>query len=424
MTKKCIIVNLFSGPGAGKSTTAAGLFYKLKKQGVNCELVTEYAKHVTWRGNFSTLKNQVYVGDTIRRDVFVSKNTSYTDYTYTVGAGIVRVPGEGALLTLDSTPVAFAPQEQDMYVATNDGWFRTSFTLAQNLLTEDLKVERLKTLPNKGALGKNSVCKIQNDTAFFTKDKTIDFIGRIENIDTTQSKPISDPIKLELLDYDLTIPPHLYFHQSKLYCSFPSEGKTLIYDFEKAYWNPPQILPIRRGAIIASELYGHSSAVPETYKLFDEATYSDNGNPIDARAVFSYRNYGIRELTKYMNEFFVEGYIQPNTTLTTNIKYEIDGCSTSTSYDLDGTDTQNVCIYTLNASLGKTSLGKKPLGGTNTTTNYNNLPKFRVIYTFPRTDFYEAQYSFTSSGIDYHWEILAFGGLVTRTMFGNNNIKK
>lgn len=59
--KKCIIVNLFSGPGAGKSTTAAGLFYQLKIRGINCELVTEYAKHVTWRENFSTLKNQIYV---------------------------------------------------------------------------------------------------------------------------------------------------------------------------------------------------------------------------------------------------------------------------------------------------------------------------------------------------------------------------
>lgn len=61
MNKKCVIVNLFSGPGAGKSTTAAGLFYQLKIRGINCELVTEYAKHVTWRENFTTLKNQIYV---------------------------------------------------------------------------------------------------------------------------------------------------------------------------------------------------------------------------------------------------------------------------------------------------------------------------------------------------------------------------
>ena len=56
-----IIVNLFGGPGSGKSTTAAGVFNKLKLAGVNCEIVTEFAKHVTWKKDLNTLKNQIYV---------------------------------------------------------------------------------------------------------------------------------------------------------------------------------------------------------------------------------------------------------------------------------------------------------------------------------------------------------------------------
>ena len=59
--RKPIIVNLFGGPSSGKSTTAAGMFHKLKMQGVNCEIVTEFAKHMTWKEDFNTLKNQVYV---------------------------------------------------------------------------------------------------------------------------------------------------------------------------------------------------------------------------------------------------------------------------------------------------------------------------------------------------------------------------
>ncbi len=59
--KKPIIVNLFGGPSSGKSTTAAGIFHKLKMQGINCEIVTEFAKHMTWKEDFNTLKNQVYV---------------------------------------------------------------------------------------------------------------------------------------------------------------------------------------------------------------------------------------------------------------------------------------------------------------------------------------------------------------------------
>lgn len=56
-----LIVNLFAGPGAGKSTTAAALFAKLKMDGYDAELVTEYAKELTWERRFTTLENQVYV---------------------------------------------------------------------------------------------------------------------------------------------------------------------------------------------------------------------------------------------------------------------------------------------------------------------------------------------------------------------------
>lgn len=370
----------------------------------------------------STLKNQLYVGDTQRRDVFVSKNSNYTDFTYTVGAGIVRVPGEGALLTLDATPVAFAPQEEDMYVATTDGWFRTNFTLASDLLTEDLKIERLKTLPNKGALGKSSVCKIQNDTAFFTRDKTIDFIGRIENINTTQSRPISDPIEFELLDYDVTISPHLVFHQNILYCIFPSEGKTLMYDFEKAYWNPPQILPIRRGAIIDGELYGHSAFVPETYKLFDETTYSDNGNPIDARAAFAYRNYGQRSWQKTFDEWYTEGYINSNTTLLCTQKYDFGGFTQINEHQISGTDSNIIFSTTSDGSIGKSPLGKQPLGSI--TDSQSNLSKFRIIKEMKAVDFYEISTIYSSNEVDYQWELLAFGGNVQLSVGDNQQIKQ
>lgn len=56
-----LIVNMFAGPGAGKSTTAAGLFYKLKHLGYNVELVTEYAKKKTFENNNISLSKQYYI---------------------------------------------------------------------------------------------------------------------------------------------------------------------------------------------------------------------------------------------------------------------------------------------------------------------------------------------------------------------------
>lgn len=56
-----IIVNLYGGPGSGKSTMAARVFSELKEEGINAELVTEYAKDMTWQESFKVLNNQLYV---------------------------------------------------------------------------------------------------------------------------------------------------------------------------------------------------------------------------------------------------------------------------------------------------------------------------------------------------------------------------
>lgn len=56
-----LVVNFFAGPGAGKSTLAAGLFYRLKQCGINAELVREYAKELVWSGDYYTLSKQLVV---------------------------------------------------------------------------------------------------------------------------------------------------------------------------------------------------------------------------------------------------------------------------------------------------------------------------------------------------------------------------
>lgn len=56
-----MIVNLFGVPGAGKSTGAAYIFSRLKMEGVNCELVTEFAKDKVWEQTEKVFKNQAYI---------------------------------------------------------------------------------------------------------------------------------------------------------------------------------------------------------------------------------------------------------------------------------------------------------------------------------------------------------------------------
>lgn len=61
---KTLIVNLLGGPGCAKSTTAAGIFNRLKQEHYNVELVQEFAKKLTWEKNFKVLSDQFFVSAT------------------------------------------------------------------------------------------------------------------------------------------------------------------------------------------------------------------------------------------------------------------------------------------------------------------------------------------------------------------------
>lgn len=61
MKQKPIVVNLFAGPGTGKSTSCAQIFAELKHQGINCEMVREFAKDKVWENSLDVLNDQIYI---------------------------------------------------------------------------------------------------------------------------------------------------------------------------------------------------------------------------------------------------------------------------------------------------------------------------------------------------------------------------
>ena len=59
--KKTKIVNIVAGPGAGKTTVAAGLFHLLKVAGKEAETTEEYAKDLVWEKRGETFNYSMYV---------------------------------------------------------------------------------------------------------------------------------------------------------------------------------------------------------------------------------------------------------------------------------------------------------------------------------------------------------------------------
>lgn len=67
--KKTTIINLYGGPGAGKSTSAAYIYYLLKSTGHNVELVREYVKDWAWEKRIISTYDQIYLmGKQVRRE--------------------------------------------------------------------------------------------------------------------------------------------------------------------------------------------------------------------------------------------------------------------------------------------------------------------------------------------------------------------
>lgn len=77
MTK---IINLVGAPGAGKSTTAAGLFHLMKLAKKSVELTTEWVKGAVWEERLSLLDDQLYITAKQNRQLYRIARDQKTDY--------------------------------------------------------------------------------------------------------------------------------------------------------------------------------------------------------------------------------------------------------------------------------------------------------------------------------------------------------
>lgn len=59
--KKTKVINLYGGPGTGKTTTSMNLCGLLKSNHINAELIKEYVKNFVWEGREILTSDQIYI---------------------------------------------------------------------------------------------------------------------------------------------------------------------------------------------------------------------------------------------------------------------------------------------------------------------------------------------------------------------------
>jgi len=99
------VLNLFAGPGTGKSTTCAALFAELKYRGCNTEMILEYAKDAAWekRGP-KVFRAQEYIfGKQHFRLARVVDEVSFAITDSPLLLGLVYMPDDFQMPTLRQT---------------------------------------------------------------------------------------------------------------------------------------------------------------------------------------------------------------------------------------------------------------------------------------------------------------------------------
>ena len=391
-------------------------------------------------------QNQILIGSESDSRVFVSANDDYTDYS----PSTPRVPGEGATLTLDEPTRGMTSIGKYFIIGSGKStMFRSEFQQLDvgSVLTETLNIKKLQVGINQGFLNQESIIPMGNSLAFLTNEVALRIINEPEELTGINPKNLSNPIKPDFDAEDWFGSDNIaeafgMWYKNVLYFSVPRASHLYMLNFiEDAngkvtrYWNPPQILPVGPLVLInlddgdGDSLYGHSNAVPETYKLFDGASdgvYSGmvvaDKLPINAKAIFAYNNYGHRAKLKVFDEVYVDGEIIPNTKITMTVKYDYDGATQSIEKTIDGSD-EDILEGSIGInSLAQQSLATNPLGSLlNPPTNAR---RFRVIYEIAREDFYEIQISFETNDVDQYFSVIAQGTNAELSRRKSNIIKK
>lgn len=377
--------------------------------------------------------NAIVLGSEDDSKHYVSKNTDYTDFTFSSP----RVGGEGALFTLDDTSKGYGLVGQYLVAFVGkSGIFRINFEqiAVGSVLTEAPRFKRIEAGVNQGALNQEVIVSIGDSIIYLTHEPALRIIDNPDTMAGIKPTTYSNPIKPDFDAEDWTN-ACATFWKNTFYISAPANSRLYMLEFvqdadgkTRRFWQPPQILPVRAFSVINEWLYGHSNSVPETYKLFDPTTFSDitagdDKVPINAVARVAYIDYGDRANLKSFDEYFVEGEINPSTIdLITKLRYDFDGATQEIEKTINGQDEDVLFGRVLNASLGQNSIATQPL--TSTIAIPDNARKFQIIFEIPKEDFTLLQAEFSTNEVDRFWSIISHGANARLSPRKNVFIKK
>lgn len=351
---------------------------------------TPIATQVSITGLQQTLNDNVTIS-------FTSKNGhTLGDYwEITVGQGVInawanfyytlpiRKPGEGYIYSLPSNFWAMAPQEEQMYVNTQYGyWSYVSTVLSADLQSETVSLTPLKQASSSKVLFPYMMSYLEDYIIYVTTDKKLDMIGRQKLLQLPQTRSLSQPVALDFQEASFEDGSMEYWDQ-RLWITSPKESIMLCYDNQPTnkYWQPPQVIP-ENGilSIINNTLITHSNIRNQSFNLFTGIT-GDLGGTYTVRARSAYFSNGNRWAFKNSNKSFVEGYVSGLPPINLNVYLGISGCGGVKGHAVEPI----ICVMPDQAPFGEGNFGSHQHGSDIFQSDshfYEIYPKFKPILTY------------------------------------------
>lgn len=379
------------------------------------------------------INNQLHVGSYDSRLVYISSNKDYANYTVPT----VRVAGDPDLFTLDSAVRGIAAQKgnsqtQVAVISGSEGdWYtvvRSNITVGTTL-TEDVQVVKSESADLESALAHEFIDNVGDSIIFLDANNQLRQYGTVRNVVTPVYPLLSLDVYDELRSIDFT-GGHLRSVGDTVYITAPLIGTDYMYQVRsrldevgnqtaERIWHPPQIRSVARIAVIDGVVYGHSTANPQLYQLWDTEQWHDDspgGQSLsyECRMLLAYGRQPQRSKNSRFDKAYYEGYILEGTKLFANVYQDYQGSSGVAELVIcDATQGVLPTFYTGYGapSLGDESLGDDTIGDGNSNVNdfHDTIPKFRTILGMEEVDCYEYALEMWSNDADSYWEALALG---------------
>lgn len=379
--------------------------------------------------------NQAYIGSQGDDLGYISKNTSYHDFTYSTP----RLTGEGGLLTLDApingfgavgnNIVAFAGRSS-MFAAAYQQITVDQGSSSPAIIAETLNVKKLNTGVDQSAQSQELIKPIGNELAYISFEPALRIIKNPSDIEGIDPQTYSNPIQPDFDGIDWT-GGALEWFKNAIYITAPTVSRLYILEFQQdangktdRFWQAPQILPLGALSIITDALYGHSNAVPETYALFSGGADRDftgiaiaDRIPFKALALFALsdqyfiprkaRVFSNRSSLKNFDQYYSEGEISAGTKLALRLLYDFGGATQIIQKIIDGEDGGIVVEDNNLSSLGQSNFGTQPLGGSSV--EPSNKLRYKVVFDIPREDYYQLQEEYSTEQVDAYFGVISRG---------------